>query len=69
MKSKTAQKIKLTSYDELLGGNSITDSGIEIEISKIYPFINSEIILLLEFLKIATITPIGIENINVKTNI
>ena len=40
MKSRSAQKIKLTSYDELLGGDPITEIGIEIEISKIYPFEN-----------------------------
>ena len=40
MKSKSAQKIKLTSYDELLGGNSVNEVGMEIEISKIYPFEN-----------------------------
>ena len=40
MKSRSAQKIKLTSYDELLGGNSVNEVGMEIEISKIYPFEN-----------------------------
>lgn len=40
MKSRSAQKIKLTSYDELLGGNSVSEVGMEIEISKIYPFEN-----------------------------
>ena len=40
MKSRSAQKIKMTSYDELLGGNSVNEVGMEIEISKIYPFEN-----------------------------
>ena len=39
-KSRSGEKIKMLSYDELLGGANLTEGRTELEISKIYAFEN-----------------------------